>query len=570
MEKHNTYITKLVSKMTLEQKVGALMTLGLSGTFVRPHIHEYIQKYHCGGLRLTPDSRTFGSYVDPKSGKMVINVEDTKGYKKGINPPTVTASEYKEILAGLQAMAMARPLGIPLHFSFDQEGGSNANFSFSGVNIFPKPMGLRATGDSRFAYEVALAIARQSRAAGFNWVHSPVLDINVNPENPGICTRSYSDRLEDVIEYAEQSCRGFQEGGLIATGKHFPGRGEDAIDPHYGVLTIDADMEKMTTWKLAPYKHLIEKNLLPAIMVAHVVYPQIDPDMVSSVSKKIITGLARDYLEFDGVITTDSMTMGAISTRYEVNEACAMALQAGADLVLMKAENQLVEATFNSIKRYVEDGKIGEQELYDKVYRVLKSKYDYGLFHYGSLWDENPEEVIRDPRIVNLSKLVAKKSVVVARDKKHVLPLPRNGKMLIIEQVRTSVNNIHWHPGMFFKHCLQHNPDATYLEIGFTPDDADKSNVRALVKEFDIIVMTNFFYRSEKGNNELADELTADTSKKVVIIANTSYRNSIPAEADTVVVTFATSPHNLEVTAGALFGEIHPEGEWPVAYQGDR
>ncbi len=171
--------------------------------------------------------------------------------------------------------------------------------------------------------------------------------------------------------------------------------------------------------ELMPYKHLIDKKLLPAIMVAHCIYPKIDDGTVSTVSKKIITGIARDHLGFEGVITTDSMTMGAISTRYKVDEACAMALQAGADLVLMKAENELVGATSNTIKRYVEEGKITLQELDDKVYRVLNCKHEYGLFHYGTLWPESPETAIRDPRIVNLSKLVGRKSVVVARNQKQ-------------------------------------------------------------------------------------------------------------------------------------------------------
>ena len=569
-EMKNKFIANIVSKMTLDQKVGAVMTLGFSGTFVRPHILDAIQKYHCGGLRLTPGSRTFGSYVEPKSGKMVVNVEDTKGYKKGINAPTVTATEYKEILDGLQNLAMKRLLGIPLHFSFDQEGGSNADFFFGGVNIFPKPMGLRATGDSKLSHEVALAIARQGRATGFNWIHSPDLDINVNPENPGICTRSYSDRLEDVIEYAEQTCMGFKQGGLIATGKHFPGRGESSVDPHYSELTIDIDKDMLYKRELMPYKHLIDKKLLPAIMVAHCIYPKIDDGTVSTVSKRIITGIARDYLGFEGVITTDSMTMGAISTRYQVNEACAMALQAGADLVLMKAENELVGATFNTIKSYVEEGKITEQELDIKVYRVLNCKYEYGLFHYGTLWPESPENAIRDPRIVNLSKLVGKKSVVVARDLKNVLPLSKNEKMLIIEQRQTDFNTLQWHPGILFKHCLKWNPGAAYLEVDFTPDEADLNNIRGLVKEYDTIVITSFYYRSSKGNSEIVAEVAGDKSKKVVVIANTPYRNSIPTNADTVVVSFATSPDNMEATAGVLFGEIHAEGEWPVAYEKDR
>ncbi len=562
----NKVVANIIKKMTFDQKVGAVMTLGFSGTVVRPHIYEAIQKYHCGGLRLTPGSRTFGSYVDPKNGKMIINVEDTKGYKKGINSPTVTAMEYKQILDDLQILAMQRPLAIPLHFSFDQEGGSNADFFFGGVNIFPKPMGLRATGDSRLAYEVAMAISRQSRATGFNWIHSPDLDINVNPNNPGICTRSYSDRLDDVIEYAEQSCLGFKKGGLIATGKHFPGRGESSVDPHYAELSIDIDQETLFKRELMPYKYLIEKELLPAIMIAHCIYPKIDGDIVSTVSKKIVTGIARDYLGFNGVITTDSMTMGAISTRYKVDEACAMALQAGADLVLMKAENELVESTFNTIKRYVGQGKITEQELDEKVYRILNCKYEYGLFHYGTNWSEQPEAAIQDPGIIRLSKLVAKKSVLIYKDQKSVLPLSKSGKLLIIEQRRTDVNTIHWHPGIFFKHCMKYNPEATYLEIDFTPDETDLANIRDLVKKFDTIVITSFFYRSSKGNADIVAEVAAERSKKVIVIANTPYPNSIPEGADTVVITFATSPHNMEAAAGVLFGDVHAEGEWPVAY----
>jgi beta-N-acetylhexosaminidase len=563
----NKVIANIISKMTLDEKVGAVMTLGFSGTVVRAHIQDAILKYHCGGLRLTPGSRTFGSYVEPKSGKMVVNVEDTKGYKKGVNSPSVTALEYKEILDGLQDLAMQRHLGIPLHFSFDQEGGSNADFFFGGVNIFPKPMGIRATGDSKLAYEVALAISRQSRATGFNWIHSPDLDINVNPDNPGICTRSYSDRLDDVIEYAEQTCLGFKKGGLIATGKHFPGRGESSVDPHYAELTIDIDRNMLYKRELMPYKYLIEKNLLPAIMIAHCIYPKIDDGTVSTVSKKIITGVARETLGFEGVITTDSMTMGAISTRYKVDEACAMALQAGADLVLMKAENELVGSTFDTIKRYVEEGKITEQELDEKVYRILNCKYEYGLFHHGTNWSEAPEAAIHDPEIINLSRLVAKKSVMIYKNEDLVLPLPKSGNLLIIEQRRTEVNTIQWHPGILFKHCMQYNLDATYLEIDFTPDETDLASIRELAAKFDTIVITSFYYRSSRGDMDIVSELVGDQSKKVIVIANTPYANSIPDGANTVVISFATSPHNMEATAGVLFGAIQAEGEWPVAYR---
>lgn len=568
MKKENKYVKNLISKMSLDQKVGALLTLGFAGTVVRPHIYEFITKYHCGGLRLSPNTRNFGAYVDPKTGKSVVDVTDDKGFKKGGQPPYISAREYKNIVDELQEIAMNRPLQIPLHFSFDQEGGSSGDFRFGGVNTFTKPMGLRATGDSKLAYEVAKAVARQSRAVGFNWIHSPVLDINVDPRNPEIKTRAYSDRAEEVAEYAEQTCRGLKEFGLIATAKHFPGRGDSPVDAHFEVPVIKVDRETMLNRELLPYKRLIEKDLLPSIMIAHSIFPAFDSEYVATVSKKILTGLLREELGFEGVIATDSMTMGGIATRYGVANACALSLEAGADLVLMKAEGSLVDETFNAIKNFVLEGRIPEEELDKKVYRVLSTKYEFGLFTQGTLTDEQPEEVINDERIKFLADLVARKSVLVARDRNSLLPLSKSENILIIEQISNTPNNSYWHPGMLYEYSAKYNKNVSYLEVAYTFDAEDKERIRRRVKDFDTIVVTNYFTRGKLSNNEMVKELASDKSKKVVLITNTPYEElSIPAEADTVVVTFATSPNNIKVTAGALFGEISPEGEWPVQYQ---
>ena len=568
MKNENRYIKNLIMKMTLDEKVGALLTLGFSGTLARPHIYEFITKYHCGGLRLSPTSRTFGSYVNPKSGKTVVNVADEKGYKKGMEAPTTTASQYKELLEEFQELAMSRPHGIPLHFSYDQEGGTSSDFNFSGVNIFTKPMGIRATGDSKLAYEVALAVSRQSKAVGFNWIHSPVIDINVEPRNPEVYTRSYSDRVEEVVEYSEQSCLGFKEGGIIATGKHFPGRGDSPVDAHFEVPVINVDKETMLRRELLPYKVLIEKDLLPSIMVAHSIFPAFDSEYIATLSKKILTGLLREELKFEGVIATDSMTMGAIATKYGVANACALSLEAGADLVLMKAEGSLVEETFNTIKQFVQQGKISTQELDKKVYRVLNTKYEYGLFNHETITGEKPEDVINDKRIVALSKLVARKSVLVARDRKNLLPLNKEEEILVIEQINKTPNDFSWHPGILFKECTKYNKNIAYLETSYTFDEEDIENIRRRIKDFDTIVVTNFYVRGKLANNEIIKEIAGDKSKKVILVTNTPYEVlSIPKEADSVIITFATSPANIEVTAGVLFGEIIPEGEWPIEYK---
>ncbi|MCI8624112.1 MAG: hypothetical protein HFG26_10710 [Provencibacterium sp.] len=567
MERKNTFVNGLIERMSLEEKIGALLTLGFSGVIPRRHIYEFIEKYHCGGLRLSTESRVFGSYVDPKSNKTVVNVQNKTGYKRTHPAPVCTASEYKAVLDELQAVARRRPLSIPLHFSFDQEGGTSADFFFGGVNLFPKPMGLRATNDPHLAYEVGLAVARQSRAVGFSWVHSPVLDVNSDPRNPEIYTRSYSDRVEDVCAYAVETCLGLKDGGLIATGKHFPGRGHSDVDAHFQVPVIDVDRETMLSRELAPYRTLIEKGLLPSIMIAHSIFPAFDPENIATVSKPILTGLLRRELGFEGVITTDSMTMGAVATRYGVANACAMSLEAGADLVLMKAENQLVEETFAAIRSFVESGRIPMEALDEKVYRVLNLKYEYGLFFDRRDNDTPPEQIIADPAIRRLCDAVAQRSVLVARQKEGALPLREEERVLVVEQMVKAYNSFSWHPGILFDHCERYGQNVSYLETAYTLDEEDKRRIYEEAQFSDTVVATNYFIRGSLCNKEFWEEFIEKTGKKVVVLTNTPYEEiSIPRNAENVVVTFATSPANIRVAAGALFGKVHPEGVWPVEY----
>lgn len=566
MERKNEFVNHLISQMSLDEKIGAVLTLGFAGAVPRRHIYEFIEKYYCGGLRLSCDMRTFGNYVDPKSAKTVVSVEGDSGCKYKADAPICTASEYKEVLDDLQAAARRRHLSIPLHFSYDQEGGSSADFCFGGVNLFPKPMGIRATNDPAMAYEVAKAVARQSKAVGFNWVHSPVLDVNSDPRNPEIYTRAYSDNAEDVAAYAMESCRGFKEGKMIATGKHFPGRGHSDIDAHFQVPVIDVDYDTMLKRELLPYKELIEKDVLPSIMIAHSIFPAIDPDNIATVSKKVITGLLREKMGFEGVITTDSMTMGAIATRYGVAHACAMALEAGADLVLMKAENQLVEETIEEIRRFVTEGILPEEQLDEKVYRVLELKYRYGLFFDGEAHGEAPEQIIKDRAIQELAKTVARRSVLIARQENGALPLKKGEKVLIVEQKVKNYNTMQWHSGILFENCIRYGEQVSYLETAYTYDEQDKERISKAAEQYETIVFTSYFIRGKLSNREWLEQwLKEHPDKRVVIVSNTPYEElTVPHQARNVVITFATSPENIKVTAGVLFGEIVPEGVWPL------
>ena len=433
------------------------------------------------------------------------------------------------------------------------------------MNFFPKPMGIRATGDPKYASLVAKAVSRQSRAVGFNWIHSPVLDVNVNPMNPEIYTRSYSNDPDVVAEYALQSCRGFQEGGLIATGKHFPGRGDSALDAHYGTPVIAVDRDTLLKRELLPYRVLIQHHLLPSIMIAHTVFPAIDEEHIATVSKKVVTGLLRDELGFDGVITTDSMTMGAVSGRYGVANACAMALEAGADLVLMKAESHLVGDTVEKIKEFVNTGRIPMEELDRKVTRVLTLKQQYDLFQKGMDWEETPSQAVTAPEVIQLAETVAKKSILLMKDDQKALPFSDQEKMLLIEQVNDTPNTFDWHPGVVLKYMEKHSRNVDYIETHYTYDEQDKADIMEAVKNYSVIVMTAFYKRGYLANNEMIDRLIeAYPDKKFVLLTNTPYPISIPQKAKTVFLTLSTGPANIKASVDALFGTLQPEGQMPV------
>lgn len=561
----NGYIRNLIRRMSLEQKIGAVLTLGFAGTVPRAHIYRYIEEYHCGGLRLSCEMRQFGSYVDPNGNKTVVKLENADGIRFKGPAPVPAASQYRAVLDDLQARARRRPLSIPLHFSYDQEGGSSADFFFGGVNLFPKPMGIRAMDDPQMAYKIAKAVARQGKAVGFNWIHSPVLDVNSEAANPEIGTRAYSDDAGEVALYARETCRGLKEGRMIATGKHFPGRGHSDVDAHFQVPVIDVSLETLWERELLPYKKLIAEDLLPSVMIAHSIFPAIDPDNIATVSKKVITGLLREELGFGGVIATDSMTMGAIATRYGVANACALSLEAGADLVLMKAENHLVEEVIEAIRSFVLQGRISREELDEKVYRILNLKYEYGLFGPEEN-REDPEAVLADAGLRELARQAARRSVLTERNHDRAIPV-EGERLLVIEQKVKEYNDMQWHSGILYEACQGYRQNAAYLETSYSYDEDDRRQIAGILGDYDTVIATNYFLRGKAKNKAFWEEQIAlHPDTRIIIVTNTPYEEiSIPSNARNVLVTFATSPENIKAAAAVLFGKMVPEGVWPLA-----
>src|SRR5947209_4507116 len=253
-------------------------------------------------------------------------------------------------------------------------------------------MAIGANGDTDLAYRAGKLSAEEGRALGVVVDFYPIVDVNNNARNPIINIRSFGEDVQAVSRMAQAYIRGVQDGGMIATAKHFPGHGDTATDTHLGLAVIEHPRAHLDQVELPPFKAAIEAGV-GAVMSSHIALPALDPGMVegaaqplrapATLSRPILTGLLRDEMKFDGLIYTDSMSMFAISENVPADRAAALAVKAGADQVLHSPDD---DAAFRGIKAAVAAGEISEAQITRSVERILEAKARMGL-HVGRAVD---------------------------------------------------------------------------------------------------------------------------------------------------------------------------------------
>ena len=546
----------------------------MSGTVITNDLREAIVRYHCSGVRLSSFTRIFKYFSDEKAQKQVVGADFVPSQQKiavGGAPPYATPEQFAATLNELKALAASRRPAIPLHTVIDQEGDVSKDFSRGGVVQFPSNMGLAASKSPKLAYEVAKALGKQMKASGLDMIHSPVVDVNINPLNPEIGHRAFSDDPETVAEYAIAMLKGYKEEGIIAAAKHFPGRGDSATDAHHACPMLTVDKDRFEKIELYPYKRLIKAGI-DSIMVAHCIYPHIDPDNISTVSRKVVTGILRDQLGFEGMITTDSITMGALIDRYGIGEACARALHAGADVILMKAENQWRGEMFYTIKQWVESGKINADELDDKVRRILSIKKAYGMFKKMGM--VNPEKAslpYRDKVIVQTSQKAAQKAILVIKDELHAIPLNKKKKVLLINQQNSikSPNDQYDHAALFQEIMEENWPALQTFETQFGFNEKEDAQVVQFIEDhkFDLIICTNYYDRQDKPHTY--PKTLIDKGYPVVLITNTPYCikevGGLLPGAKTAILNMNLTPEGLRASKAVLLGKKKAQGSWPLS-----
>lgn len=262
--------------------------------------------------------------------------------------------ESTPLLINLLQEAAANPLLIGADMEAGAGGGLGGIIA-PGLTQFPPAMAIGATGYDPYAYQVGLHTALQARDLGVNFIFAPVLDVNNNPKNPIINVRSFGEDPDCVSRMGAAMINGLREGGAACCAKHFPGHGDVSVDTHLQLARVEVELDRLERVELYPYRRLIENPGIDAIMTAHISAPALEPDanLPATLSRRVLTDLLREEMEFDGLIVTDALLMGGITSIMDPAEAAVRALEAGADWLLLPPD---FPAAFNAVLHAIESG----------------------------------------------------------------------------------------------------------------------------------------------------------------------------------------------------------------------
>jgi len=391
---------RTLKKMSLEQKVGQMFMIWSRAQFLNVNDPEFLawrdalRKYHLGGFGLT------------------VDYEDGFLYK---NEP---------LEAAMVTNRLQQEAEFPLLFAADFERG--LGMRLNEVTSFPHAMAFGATNYPEFARRSGRITAMEARAIGVQWNWFPDVDVNSNPDNPVINTRSFGEDPTLVSQMAVAYIEGAHEKGMLTTAKHFPGHGDTDTDSHLSVPLVNNDRQRLDAIELPPFAAAIKAGV-DAVLVAHVLVPALDPDPnhVASISPTIVTGLLQQQMGFQGLVVTDALQMNGLMKLFPEGpagsaRAAVEALKAGNDVLLIPAD---IDAAYNGVLNAVRSGEIPESRIDQSVLKILRAKASVGLNKARLVDLTAVNQIVAKPESLQAAQWIADKSVTLVRDNKQVLPL---------------------------------------------------------------------------------------------------------------------------------------------------
>lgn len=477
-----------------------------------------------------------------------------------------TLPQLAELSESLQQLASSSQK-LPLLISIDQEGGMVARIDHEGISRIPGNMALGAAGSAEDSYRVAQIGARELRSLGVNMNFAPCLDVNNNPRNPVIGVRSFSEDPQAVAALGTAAIKGYQEEGVSATAKHFPGHGDTSVDSHLGRASVPHDMERLRSVELYPFAQAIKAGV-DAIMTAHVSFPAIESsDLPATLSHAVLTGLLREEMGFEGLIVTDCLEMHAISKEYGIPEGAIRAIEAGADCVLVSHTLSEQTAAITAVIEAVQSGRLSMNLIDRSVERILALKE-----RNAELAEELPVQSIGEvtEETKQLLAQIAGRGITLVKDEGQ-LPLQAEQAIAVIwpELLQATQVDEAWSKSYTLGDALRsYGVQADDLRVGTDMSDAEvEQAVKAAEGYRQIVVAT---YTSESrlpaGQQQLVNKLAELEDVSIVVVAtrNPYDMNDLPPVA-TYLCSYENTPYYMNAAAGVLLGKVIPKGKLPVS-----
>ena len=558
---------KTLRKLSLEEKVGQVFMIWCRASFLNVENPEYLQlreamqKYHVGSFAMTV-------HVD---GPFLLRSEPY---------------EAAELLNRLQSDSK-----LPLLFAADFERG--VSMRLQGTTVFPHAMAFGGDGKIEDAENFGNITALEARAIGIHWNFFPDADVNSNPANPIINTRSFGEDPKQVGDLVAAYIKGAHQGGMLTTVKHFPGHGDTATDSHLGVASVNVDRAHLDSIELPPFRQAIAAGV-DSVMVAHVTVPALDsdPNHVATISPAIVSDLLEKQLGFKGIIVTDALDMAGLTHLFanNIGRAAVEAFKAGNDLLLIPAD---FPASYNAILQAVQSGEISGERLDHSVLKILKTKASLGLQDARLVDVKAIANLVGKPGNLSFGQQVADAAVTLVRDNGKVLPLKSSPKnqgtakaglpyttqeethnqvlaVLFSDDVRTDSGRA------FGRDFRARIPDARVLYVDPRIAAGMSAEVLKAVDEARTVVAAVYVVPTagKVGNTvAMADAtgallqqvLDRATEKTAVVAMGNPYLAADFPKIENYMCTFSNATVSETGAVKALFGEIAIRGHLPVS-----
>ena len=540
------WVEETLASMSLRQQVAQLIIQWLPGSYASTNSSEF---------------KEWADWIEhDQIGGIYLSIGLPHSYAAKINElqalseiPLLVTSDFEN---GGPGMRINHSYALPTLLS--QGGGTS----------FPPTMALGAIGDANIVREFARITATEAKALGVNLNFSPVLDVNNNPENPVINTRSFGENPSEVARLGQAYIEGAHSGGLLVTAKHFPGHGDTDTDSHIGLPVINSGLDQLRNLELIPFQRAIDTGV-DAVMTAHIAMS--DDESISTpatLSPRLMGELLREEMGFDGLLVTDALTMGALTNEYETGELAVLAIEAGNDVLLMPRD---IGRTIEAVQAAVETGRITPGRIKSSARRILETKARIGL-HKDKMVDLNAvDEIVGRQEHLDFAALTAERSLTLLRDRDQVIPINSDKTPNVFSL--TYAREEHLVAGREFDAGLRSKVRRLVTRrVGPNTSVQEYETLLATASNSDL-VLVNIFLPPVSGlgdigvSEELRNFITTQNGSTPMMITSFGNPYLLQELSDSPGYLLAWGGHEVSQTAvvRGLFGDIGLTGKLPIS-----